>query len=271
MSNPYEEGIPIEVYNPVNKKSTWYDKKNATGGSIGFDFLDTPEESIKNVDKIYNDIKFYPEDLLSDLRNKIFLITSIPPFRQHIIFTIGDANRITYDIFIGGISIDIDLVNDYETTNTDNVLKFPVDRRLMNNKDDITVDLYENYYTLAPIDGFIISSIRIIDLYDIVNPQSSEIIDIMKNEFHERILFYSVILKYYPIITYEIFNMLYKKHESIEILYEYLDPQKASVYKQYMAEFKIMNAVYSNLEENKKKYSNTLVRVLEIELETNIL
>lgn len=251
MNNPFRiNPIKISVINPITKNVTVY-------GGNNLSFLDP--DNITTDDVNYESIDFYPFDILYEIRYKIFLKTDIPIYRQYLYFrheNIENGKLETmypYEINVSGIIVNTtNLETIFETTSdTEKILDIPIDRHIFNNKNDVKIIVREFSTDLGSI---LITEICVIDLYDIIHPNDPNIINVLQSEYIRELFFYSFIMKYYPIIPYNAFEILYTTKGDISQYNTLLSPTKQHIYNIYKKEKDILDELYAMVPTLYKKY-----------------
>ena len=87
MENHYVKSpLKIKVINPFTDSHT-----PITAGAMDFDFFDKSLEDIKKdsaktttITASPKSVEYYPNDTFTSVRNKLYIATGIPPYRQHI-------------------------------------------------------------------------------------------------------------------------------------------------------------------------------------------
>ncbi len=165
----------------------------------------------------------FPQDTISSMREKIFISMGIPPYRQHITYTLEGVTYATYYISITDEIVAVNIEKDFKTMKDDRIGRYPLSRAMLNNRDDIEITTYETTTTLSNRFGTV-SKIMVVDLFILADPSSPEVQAIVNHEFHRDIFFYGVVLRYYPMLTYEGFKHVYVSKQSIFSMYPLLHP-----------------------------------------------
>lgn len=145
----------------------------------------------------------FPEDTVSILKEKIYFRTGIPPFCQHLFIQTEDSTYNLSYIINTLFTININYPSNIKNT-TKQIYNIPIDLDLYQNRNLITVeasddlilvgDLYNRYSTT---DYYLVN---LEDLKSHVQLQS-----IQKNQLE--MLFYGFVIKYWPQLTYHLFQM----------------------------------------------------------------
>jgi hypothetical protein len=185
----------------------------------------------------YTDFSIYPEDNLYDIRNKIYVITKIPIYRQFIFYYIGNQGPYyAYQIYINKIPYTINWKSILEKKDI-HINGIGIDLYFEQNKKEITISSYD-LFTLMEIKKRYISRIYVIDLDFILKEyQINQIID--KYQFD--LLYYGFIIKYYPQLTPDMFKLVLNNSEKLYIDYNLL-------YDKQIGEQSIINKTYKYID-----------------------
>ena len=143
---------------------------------------------------IVSDIFMFPEDKITDFKNKIFAATKIPPYRQHIFYEYSkNIYNVGYQIILrDGITatqrINIQSINQYTTFHEG----LPVDNKwyqkknslnVINNNDTVLMgDLYERHS---------VTEFCVVDLDDFLDPVRGSIENLFKSDRYSVELIYN--------------------------------------------------------------------------------
>lgn len=262
--------IVLEVYDPITKIYRIQKKIecskifNETTKSDDLSIFDKDINDIKTETTISTDFDsccLYNIDTFRVLRNKIFVMTGIPPFRQHLLYSIGDNHHGIYFMSIFNNPVIINLVGALEETTDDVLLNLPIDREIYNNKGDINVRSLDTLYQISSrIEKFIV-----IDLFDMLPPTSDRINDLFIHEYMAELFYHGFIFKYYPMITYEIFLEIYKDKKDISFIYPILAPPIETLRRQYTLEKKLYSDILNDVKVTKdflKSENYTVSRIV---------
>ncbi len=244
--------LNIVVYDPILSKDL--SKIELKGGDedTSFDLL---MKSAAVLDDI--NISIYKCDTVNIVREKIYLLTDIPIYRQHLLFKINNKYVPTYNITVGYENAPFNIMTDLSNQSTDMISNIVVDRSMISNKNDIKINSLELNMMVNNT-----TEILVVDLFTIVNPSDSNITNIISDTYYKDVIYYGVIYKYFPILCYDAFELIYVKNESIDISFPQLDINKYNIIKKYNNEKICMTNILSNMkksEEYIKSQTNRLV------------
>src|SRR6185437_6333231 len=92
------------------------------------------EESVEKI-KYITDVHIYPEDRISEFKEKIYLSTNIPIYKQHLFAEVnGQIIPMRYKITVDGI-INVDIKKIFQGSLNNKILNIPVDQTLFQNRE----------------------------------------------------------------------------------------------------------------------------------------
>lgn len=189
------------------------------------------------------DVCLYPEDNFINLKEKVFISAGIPAYRQHIFYNGHGAMRTTYNIYAeGAYSAEIqDLA-----TERDNVHGLPVDKLLYNLRDDIKVEALDTFFTLGSAldDGII----YVVDLAQFTRKIASQMSAILSDTYQFDILYYGLIIKYWPMLTRECFYDYVQNEGDLQHKYPELAKNRSRLVSMYKLERELIEYKYANVQ-----------------------
>lgn len=242
--------IFLDVYNPITKT---YSAKliispsnnNKTKGGVGIEAFDSDkvikEDDLSAADQ--NAAIFFNIDTLHSMREKIYALTGIPLFRQHVVYFTGESMHNLYYMSIFNDPVIVNIMSDLDNYD-ESLIGLPVYRNIFNNKDIIHLEVLD-YSILMSKD---ITKIIVVDLFDILRQDSPKLIELFEQEYAIELFYYGFIYKYYPMLTYQIFMEIYRDKKDLSYIYPALSPNLTKLKEKYAAEQK----VYANLIEKSK-------------------
>ena len=215
------------------------------------------EEYISNFNKLYNtEISIYMEDTIKQLKEKIFLITKIQPYKQYILF---NNKQLGYKFQLYDNDINININNIIIEDNLQ-IYNIPVNNKLYNNRDNLKVISLENNILIKYLYQKQIINVNsdqlefdIFNIDDLFIENKKEIANIIKDDIEQKeMIYYSYIFKYFPYFTIELFEDYIFNESNIEYKYTdiYLNYEKLN--KIYKYEKIILDKHYNEI--NSKKY-----------------
>ena len=250
--------LNLSILNPISGTN-----KVISGGGLDLDFFNKDVKEIKSNKTLLNDtpiridkkiVDFYPSDNLATVRKKIFLITGIPIYRQHIIY---NKTNSLYKLFIGDEIINHDITKLDLTEET--LMGVPIDKKLFNAKNDIQITM-DDCIKFMYNRGDYINDLIIVDLFSFVNPHNSQLDDILKDNYQKDLLYYGFIIKYFPILSYDAFIELYVNNNDLELIYPNLAPEYNDLKKTFTKQKELMLKMIKELPIMEKTYDKITKR-----------
>ena len=220
--------------------------------------IEYKEVSKDKIKIIYNtDISIYPNDNIKILKEKIFLSTNIQIYEQNISFYY-------YNLYIDDLKYNITLNNDIFKLPT--IHNIPIDKYLYKNKNNINISgltvnsnisiktgEFEYLYSYFKENNKL--EINVLSLKEFIT-NKSELEKIINNDIQQtEMIYYSFIIKYYPIISLELFKDYIINENDIKFKYTnlYLNIDKT------LEKYKLENDIYIKNNIIDKNY-NTFIK-----------
>jgi hypothetical protein len=210
---------------------------------------------------IVSDIFIFPEDKITDFKNKIFIATKIPPYRQHIFYEHGkNIYNVGYQINLrDGViinqKINIQSINQHTTFHEG----LPVDNKwyqkknnlnVINNNDTVLLgDIYERHSA---------TEFYVVDLNDFINPVRGSIERLLKTDrYSVELIYYSFVMKYWPQVQLSVLGDMVINEEILSSKYPELAPVHSSIKARYIEETKLLSNYLPEI--NSKKWDVPIV------------
>lgn len=221
------------------------------------------------------DISIYPEDKISEFKQKIFLATKIPQYRQHIWFKYRNINfPLAYDIINmdQNTKIPVKPLDDFLKEDNEIVENLPVTTKYYKIKDSLKVkgnDMFTiigDYYYKYGINTFNIS-----DLDDFIVPVRGSIEETIKDKYQLELIYYSFIIFYWPYFTVDSFSDYINSEKVFKEEYPDLAPNYNDLKRKYDLEKEITD-IYSDISSGyMKKEEKDISNILDISITSSIL
>jgi len=194
-----------------------------------------------NLDKLtFNtEVEIYPDDNLEELKNKIYLATNIPNYRQHIFYNSYGKYTTTYEIHINGI-YESNITNENSSSMLFNL---PIDKYLFNNQNNIRIIPKEHNCLIKH--EISTPYIYVVDLNDLITQVNTT------DDYSTNLLYWGYIIKFFPSITLDVFRDMFKPDFTIK--YPDLIKDKSQLLYTHNIEKKIIN----DLKQNDKQLPNS--------------
>ena len=234
-------------------------------GGFEFDLENATEVKVEeNTDKLaevnydesvtyITNITLFPEDTFWTLKEKIYLATNIPTYRQYIYQRVksNDPNiqKSGHSIYISESLYNIDMKQDTELFNG-----IMIDKNMYNNREHLRIKTKEPY---KMIDSMIVDDIYLADLQfyrnKLINVES-----IINSNYESDVLYYGLFKKYYPIFNRDMM-IKYLVNEA-QVLNEYplINTNKSTLKLKYETEQEILYDVYNNIDRYFDKFADDI-------------
>lgn len=192
-----------------------------------------------------DDTFVYPEDKFSELKDKIYLSTGIPNYRQHMYWSTGGRLQMPYRLYAEGV-YSIDIHATFEQESTQQLFGIPIDKNLYILRDDIKVEALDTFRTLG--DTMLAdNTVYVVDIDQFVDPVRSQLIEIIGDSYQFDLLYFGFVLKFWPQFTKECFHD-YVTNEK-ELYQKFPDFAKSQTFLQnlYKNEAQIINRNYKTI------------------------
>lgn len=197
----------------------------------------------------FTQVSIYPEDSFWTLRQKIYLCTGIPIYRQHLFVKQGEVHFTAYNIVIQD--------SDYPITrkkDTKKIMDVFVDLSLYSNRDLIYIRTEETYTTL---DDYITEEFFMYDLEDYIKPLNKT--ELLQDTYKYNVIYNSIIKKYFPVMDDDMFKNYLDDESKVISTFPLLNLPKKYLEDRFDIENKILLDVYENAEKYNKKYSPDII------------
>lgn len=192
------------------------------------------------------DTFLFPEDKFSDLKDKVYVSTGIPNYRQHVFWLSSGRMQTPYRIYAEGV-YSVDIRASFADISTGHELMgMPIDKNLYVLRDDIKVEALDTFRALGDtLSGDNI--VYIVDLDQFIDPNRSQLVDMMNDSYQFDLLYYGFVLKFWPQFTRECF-FDYVTNEK-ELYQKFPDFAKSKTYLRNMhnIEQQIINRNYKTI------------------------
>jgi len=176
--------------------------EESTGSSVKFD-------SNGRTTYIF-DIHLYPEDKISEIRDKICLVTGIPMYRQHLYWYSGTRLMVPYKLYADRI-YNVNIVEEFKRDNNQYVAGMPVDKFLYVMREEIRVETIEPFTLIGSLHNN--SIFYIMDLGQVIAKTKAQLYTLIKDKYLFELFYYGFIIRFWPQMTPEVFRT-YLENES---------------------------------------------------------
>lgn len=242
----------------VNYYSTLKPKKGG-GSDVNLGDLDSFSKSItlaskskhsyqldkKQSSPLYTSMSLFDEDSLFEVRNKLYIAASVPPYRQHLFFYVDDEGPIeTYSLTVDGFKEKTDwkeIKNASTLSGQILISGITVDSELEKNKNKIFIKSIEDLYSIKVNALRRINKLYFVDLYSVIPPGSlrSELLDSYKCD----LLYYGYVIKFWPQLNLEAFIYAITSPEDMTDKFPNLCPDFAKTQKKIEKESELIQNI----------------------------
>ena len=233
---------------PIEEPAADYESISLSAEEINLVDAEKPLVTAADIadDKIYTeftagveyvrDVVVYPEDNFAELRDKIYLATGVPAYRQHLFY--GDGITL-YHLYANGL-VDTDIRKIKHIPAEWQILGIPVDRALYEIAEDIRIEAYVTFNLIGGISYFFI-----VDINQFIDKIKTQLAGILADTYQSDMFYFGFVIKYWPHITKEVFVDLISNEKILYQKYPDLAPQPAGLKQKYAAERKIIDEIYN--------------------------
>ena len=180
-------------------------------------------------------MQLFNEDSIFCIKEKIYIDTLIPPFRQHLFWIINDECYCPYDLYIDNIhDVDIRRLTSHEQSEG----SIYIDKRLYNLRNEIKVIPRDTFILLGEIST---TQLYVVDLQLFTNFNKNTLINSINDKYKLEHIYYGFIIKYFPYLPIEVFRTFITNPNEIANKYYNLSPSKTILKKKYDNESNIIN------------------------------
>ena len=209
--------------------------------------------------KFITNIQINPTDNIFELKEKLYVATGIPIYRQHLWFKYHERSYpLNYTVNINKHTeyIDIERLIAFFINGKSDVLEsiddIPVEIKYYNNKDFINIIASDTFELLGNIyNNYATNEFSLVDLNDIVDTKKLSV-----DKYQLEIIYYGFIMLYFPMISLSVFHDYIKNESMIAEIYPDLMRDSKQLMRNFEKEAIITNAAYrDNSHIDKKLFS----------------
>lgn len=154
-------------------------------------------------------VQVWPFDRLSEVREKIYVATGIPPYRQHIFCDTTDY--VMYRVMLHGLyNVDI-----RDTASSMMVGGVPVDKYMVNNKEAIRIEAFDVFRTADTLHW----PLMVVDLGSIIRHNQVALQDSMKDAYQRQLIYWGFVAKFWPMFCFQCFVDYFDNEDDLLLKY----------------------------------------------------
>jgi hypothetical protein len=252
--------ILSKFYGPKWKIIIGLEEEKHTGGDLDiFDISDIiPGKEKKTEVKVLEvhpenkyvvveDVHIYPEDRISEFKEKIsIVIPNLPLFKQHLY--VENRGPVYYRI-ISDIVSNVDI--ERAAVGKTKLLDLPIDSELYQTKDHIQIEALDYFTTMGDIyTKWNARHLKVVSLDYFISGKEKQIEEVMRSDTYQfDMIYYSFILKFWPMLTYDVFKLYISEPNELRSTYPDLSPNIDMLRKKYEKERELLDNKYKLLGE----------------------
>jgi len=171
----------------------------------------------------------YPEDTFADLRETIYAVCGIPPYRQHLFYLTNGMGQsevsrspqtqfvhTTYRLIVDGVQIPVDIrlygtvgsiVGFTHWDNDQQIGGLYIDPYIEQHKENLRVEALDRFIALKGDRLDAISHVFVADLECLLKPHRQELIAALQDSYQFDLIYYGFIVKYWPQLSPDAFRL----------------------------------------------------------------
>lgn len=205
------------------------------------------------------DIHVFPEDKISELREKIYATSGVPPYRQHLYWISQDRITHPYKIYADGI-YEIDIKDTFNVSDSiNNVLGIPVDKLLYNLRNELKIESNDQFTLLGNLRNA--NTFYIVDCDRYISDISVQLSSLIEDTYKFELFYYGFIVKFWPQMTAEVFRDYITSEQNMPVKYPDLSRNRTILRKLHSMERKIVNGNYRNKNKIKAAMGKNTIKV----------
>lgn len=189
------------------------------------------------------DVHVYPEDKFTELKEKIYLATNIPTYRQHLFHFNRNRIQTTYKLWADGLyKVDIRELPTFK----DNVLSVPIDKYLYDIRGEVRIEAMDMFHIL--IESLNLDNvIYVVDLAQFTYKLHSQLMNIIDDTYYFELFYFGFVVKYWPQLTKECFYDYMRNEPELQHKYPDLAKNKQALEHIHKVEKEIIDYNYKHM------------------------
>jgi len=193
----------------------------------------------------YPNVHIFPEDKLSEIKEKIYIATKIPVYRQHLFYMRHGRPWTTYRVQAGGI-YDVNISAQLKGNDSGHAIHgMPIDKNLYDLRNIVRVEAFDAF-TVA-IDAEIQdNTFYVVDLAQFTAPYRTQLAELANDTYQFDLFYYGFIIKFWPQLTKECLRDYLIQEGDLQHKYPDLAKNLSELGSVYRAEKELITAQYKN-------------------------
>ena len=177
---------------------------------------------------IFDDVSVYPFDKVSEFKKKIYVVSGIPVYQQHVWVSAKTVTPLSYNISISGsfVPVNIQTVSAMYKDgrlmeNAQQIENIPINTIMSNAGGHIRVESHDEFKILEEYHTkYGLTEFNVADIDEFI-PVSNRLLadSILKNKQHTNLLYYGFVIMYWPMITSTVFREYLKGPVNLNSVY----------------------------------------------------
>jgi hypothetical protein len=196
--------------------------------------------------KFIRDVSLFPEDKVSEFKTKIYLAGGPAPYKQHIFYIMRNTTiPLWYTIMGETGNVPVDL----RDPSKDTILDIPIDREFYEMRESVKIFAGDEFQTLNDIySNHGVVNYYLVSVDDYFVNRRGEVEELARSDRYQmNLLYYSFIMKYWPMITLDVFKTYLTNEQEMSDVYPDLKPSTGKIQSIYDDEKDQLNAKYELL------------------------
>jgi len=260
-------------FGPDFKEILHIGQKVVVGGNeeddmFDIDFENVQESDIKNYNNVLEEVKLlpvnyitqvsiFPEDSFWTIKQKIYICTKIPIYRQHLFYLQQTYHRCAYTILVQDMEYPITKAKD-----STKIMDLMIDQNMNFNKDNIRIRSEE---TCTIVDDIMSEQFYLYDLDDYFTDKTT----IAGDKVLLDTVYHSIIRKYFPVLDEKMFRKYLENEQELIASYGLINIGVDVLESRFDEERKLITKIYQDSAKFHDKYMSQIsVELIEIEIRT---
>jgi len=184
------------------------------------------------------DINLFPKDTLNMIKHKIYYVTNIPVYRQHLFWTNydGTGHYSSYNLYLHKQLYEFK--NDQDTEKVQNIM---IDRNLYQERNNLKIRTWE---LMDTFDSLIGNNVYVYDMDSYMSKIDKT--TVYNDNFLSQLIYYGLIIKYFPMLDFIMFRQYLQNEKEMFKNANLINKSKLDLEKSFELLSKISFRIYNN-------------------------